>query len=80
MKQLLSHVHHKDAYIGQDGKPRCVPLGSGDVKIIAQLQALAADGYEGLFTIETHYIPDGGSRMTGNRMTLDALRALLKEV
>jgi L-ribulose-5-phosphate 3-epimerase len=80
VKQLLSHVHLKDAYIGVDGKGRCVPLGSGNVRVIAQLKALAADGYEGLFTIETHFIPDGGSRMTGTRMTLDALKALLKEV
>jgi L-ribulose-5-phosphate 3-epimerase len=80
MKDVLAHVHLKDAYIREDGKPRCVPLGSGNVPVIAQLKALAADGYDGLFTIETHYIPEGGSQMTGTRMTLDALRALLKEV
>lgn len=80
MKDQLSHVHLKDAYIRADGTPRCVPLGSGNVPVIAQLRALLADGYEGLFTIETHYRPAGGSPMTGTRMSLDALRAMLREV
>ncbi len=80
VKDVLSHVHLKDAYVGPDGKSRCVPIGSGTVDYIAHLRALAADGYEGLYTIETHFKPDGASRMTGTKMTLDALRALLKEV
>ncbi|MEC0227373.1 sugar phosphate isomerase/epimerase family protein [Paenibacillus alba] len=80
MKDALAHIHLKDAYMCADGTARCVPLGSGSVPVIAHLKALLADGYEGLFTIETHYIPEGGSQMTGTRMTLDALRALLSEV
>jgi sugar phosphate isomerase/epimerase len=80
LKDVLAHVHLKDAYIGKDGTPRCVPLGSGSVPWIAHFRALAADGYEGLFTIETHFIPDGGTQKTGSRMTLDAIRALLNEV
>jgi len=80
MKDRLSHVHLKDAYMQADGTPRCVPLGSGSVPVISQLRALLADGYTGLFTIETHYRPEGGSRMTGTRMSLDALRAMLREV
>lgn len=80
LKDVLAHVHLKDAYIGHDGKPRCVPLGSGSVPWIAHFRALAADGYDGLFTIETHFIPDGGTQRTGSRMTLDAIRALWSEV
>lgn len=80
MKDVLAHIHLKDAYIREDGTARCVPLGSGVVPVIAQLKALLADGYDGLFTLETHFIPEGGTQMTGTRMTLDALRTLLKEV
>ena len=80
MKDVLAHVHLKDAYIRHDGKPRCVPLGSGDVALIPQLKALAADGYDGLFTIETHFVPQGGGQKTGSRMTLEALRILSREV
>ena len=76
---LVGHVHLKDAYVGHDGRGRCVPLGSGTVKWIPQLRALAADGYEGLYTIETHFTPEGGSRKTGTRMTLEALKAILNE-
>ncbi|MDR6553075.1 sugar phosphate isomerase/epimerase family protein [Paenibacillus qinlingensis] len=80
MKKSLAHVHLKDAYIRHDGTPKCVPLGSGNVSITAQIKALEADGYTGLYTIETHFVPDSGSQLTGTRMTLDALRALLEEV
>ncbi|NOU72760.1 TIM barrel protein [Paenibacillus sp. LMG 31458] len=80
MRDTLAHVHLKDAYVSADGKAYCVPLGSGSVPVIPHLKALLADGYDGLFTIETHFIPEGGSQMTGTRMTLDALRALLSEV
>jgi sugar phosphate isomerase/epimerase len=80
VKDVLAHVHLKDAYIRQDGTPRCVPLGSGNVPFIPQLRALSADGYDGLFTIETHYKPEGGSAKTGSRMTLDAILTLAREV
>lgn len=80
MKSTLAHVHLKDAYIRQDGTAKCVPLGSGNVALAAQIKALEADGYDGLYTIETHFVPEGGSQLTGTRMTLDALRALLEEV
>jgi len=80
VKDVVAHVHLKDAYIGHDGKARCVPMGSGVVPWISHFRALAADGYRGLFTIETHFTPDGGTRKTGARMTLDALRALWSEL
>jgi L-ribulose-5-phosphate 3-epimerase len=80
LKDVLAHVHLKDAYIGLDGSPRCVPLGSGTVPWIEHFRALSDDGYPGLFTIETHYIPAGGTQKTGSKMTLDALRTLLSEL
>jgi sugar phosphate isomerase/epimerase len=80
LKDVLAHVHLKDAYIGLDGAPRCVPLGSGTVPWIEHFRTLSADGYPGLFTIETHYIPAGGTQKTGSKMTLDALRTLLSEL
>lgn len=80
LKGILAHVHLKDAYQTPSGQPRCVPLGSGCVPWIAQFRALAADGYTGLFTIETHFAPEGGSKKTGSKMTLDAIRALWSEL
>lgn len=80
LKDVVAHVHLKDAYIAADGKPRCVPMGSGNVPVIPHLKALAADGYKGLFTIETHYVPQGSSQKTGTAMTLQAIRTLCNEV
>lgn len=79
IKDVLAHVHIKDAYVLPDGSSRCVPVGSGNVPFIAQLKALQEDGYEGLYTIETHYKPEGGTKEAGSRMTLDALRVLVRE-
>lgn len=79
IKDVLAHVHIKDAYVLPDGSSRCVPVGSGNVPFIAQLQALKEDGYEGLFTIETHYKPEGGTKAAGSKMTLDAFRVLAGE-
>ncbi|PYI52137.1 sugar phosphate isomerase/epimerase family protein [Paenibacillus flagellatus] len=79
IKDVLAHVHIKDAYVRPDGTSRCVPVGSGTVPFIAQLRALAEDGYDGLFTIETHFAPEGGTKAAGSRMTLDAFRVLVAE-
>lgn len=79
VKDVLAHVHIKDAYVLPDGTSRCVPVGSGNVPFIAQLRALAEDGYAGMFTIETHYLPAGGTKAAGSRMTLEALRVLVNE-
>lgn len=80
VRGVLAHVHLKDAYHRQDGSPKCVPLGSGNLPLVAQLRALRDDGYDGLFTIETHFVPAGGTQQAGSLMSLDALRTLWKEV
>ncbi|QOV91034.1 sugar phosphate isomerase/epimerase family protein [Humisphaera borealis] len=80
VKDVLAHVHLKDAYHRKDGSARCVPMGSGDLALLAQLRALKADGYDGLFTIETHFIPAGCPQKTGSQLSLDALRTIWKEI
>jgi len=80
LKDVLTHVHLKDAYYTAEGTSRCVPLGSGVVKWIAQFRALRDDGYPGLFTIETHFTPEGAKKSVGSKMTLDAIRTLAEEV
>jgi L-ribulose-5-phosphate 3-epimerase len=77
VKDVLGHVHLKDAILDADGKPRCVPIGSGSVPFADQIAALERDGYKGLYTIETHYIPEGGTAAEGTRMTLEGLRRIL---
>lgn len=79
VKDLLAHVHLKDAVIGADGKPQCVPIGSGKAPLLAQIQALEKDGYTGVYTLETRYTPPGGTPMQGTEATLEGLKRLLKE-
>jgi sugar phosphate isomerase/epimerase len=77
VKGLFAHVHLKDVVIDPDGKPRCVPIGSGRVRLREQILALERDGYRGLYTLETRYAPEGGTPMQGTDQTLDGLRRLL---
>jgi L-ribulose-5-phosphate 3-epimerase len=79
VRDVLGHVHLKDALIREDGSPQCVPIGMGSVPFADQIRSLEKDGYSGLYTIETHYVPEGGTPMDGTKMTLEGLAALLNE-
>lgn len=80
VKGNLAHVHLKDAVDLGDGKAKCVPIGQGSVDFVGQLAALERDGYAGLFTIETHHVPEGGTQADGSALTLDGLRRLFGPV
>lgn len=77
VKDLLAHVHLKDALIDSNGTPVCVPIGTGRVPYVKQILDLEAQGYQGLYVIETHYIPPGGSKLDGTKQSLEGLRKLL---
>jgi L-ribulose-5-phosphate 3-epimerase len=78
VRGTVAHVHLKDAIVAPKG-PCCVPIGSGRVPFAEQLQALERDGYRGLYTIETHYIPDGGTAIDGTLLSLRGLQRLIGE-
>lgn len=78
VKELLAHVHLKDARV-DDGRRRCVPIGRGHVAYLEQIRALEADGYRGPYILETHYVPEGGTKMDGTKQSLEGLRALLRD-
>jgi len=79
VKDYIGHVHLKDAYIDNTGRARCIPIGSGNVRFVDQIQALEKDGYTGLFTIETHYIPEGRTAKDGTLLTLEGLKKIMQE-
>jgi sugar phosphate isomerase/epimerase len=54
IKKWIAHVHLKDGS-KKSGKPEGVPIGSGEVDWKGQFHALAADGYTGYVSLETHY-------------------------
>jgi sugar phosphate isomerase/epimerase len=77
VKDVLGHVHLKDAARMSDGTSRCLPIGGGSVPYAAQIAALERDGYQGLYTLETHYVPEGGTPADGTRLSLEGLRKTL---
>jgi sugar phosphate isomerase/epimerase len=77
VKGLFAHVHLKDAVLGPDGKPTCVPIGRGITPLRDQILALEKDGYRGIYTLETRYTPPGGTPMQGTEETLEGLKRLL---
>ena len=50
----LAHVHVKDACRERTGPAAC-PVGRGDVGWPAHFQEIAATGYAGLYSLETHW-------------------------
>ncbi len=55
VRPYLAHVHVKDAVYDVGGAPVCVAPGEGLVGWRAVLRRLAADGYDGWLSLETHY-------------------------
>jgi sugar phosphate isomerase/epimerase len=76
---FVAHVHLKDVTFDGEGKPRCVPIGSGRTDLKGQIAALERNGYGGVYTVETRYVPEGGTAMQGTEMTFEGLEKILKE-
>ena len=71
IKDRVIHVHLKD---GVD--QHFVKMGTGAIDYVGQFRALAADGYDGALSLETHYaLPDGGTE-AASRESISAIRDL----
>jgi sugar phosphate isomerase/epimerase len=68
----VAHVHLKD--VSPQGE--WTRIGGGIVDFRAQLACLAAAGYDGYLSFETHYTRDGSGELA-TRDCVAALRALL---
>jgi sugar phosphate isomerase/epimerase len=71
VRDLVRHVHFKDARRNADGTAAYV--AKGEIDWAGQMRALAADGYDGFISVETHLRPKVGSA----RELLDRLRGLI---
>jgi len=80
IRPFVIHVHVKDAVTDADGKTlRWCVVGEGEIDYVGQFDALRRDGYTGYISLETHYVPEGGTPEDGSRPCLAALRRLMKE-
>jgi sugar phosphate isomerase/epimerase len=73
VRELVRHVHFKDARRDSAGSAEFVV--EGEVDWAGQIEALAADGYEGFISVETHLRP----RVATARRSLDRLRTLIAD-
>jgi sugar phosphate isomerase/epimerase len=71
VRDLIRHVHFKDARRNADGTAEYV--AKGEIDWAGQMRALAADGYDGFISVETHLRPKVGSA----RELLDRLGGLI---
>jgi sugar phosphate isomerase/epimerase len=74
VRGLVRHVHFKDAQRSADGTAVYVAEGQVDWK--GQLRALAADGYGGYISVETHLRP----KVSSARELLERLRLMVASV
>lgn len=72
VRDRIAHVHVKD--VGTDGA--WTRVGAGLVDWGLELRRLAADGYDGLLALETHYALDEGGLPAATRECAAALRAV----
>jgi len=75
IKDLIGHTHIKDIKRTATGR-QVVPVGEGDVDWRGVLKQLYQDGYDGYYTIETHF----GPKVQASKRCVDALTRMLLEV
>jgi L-ribulose-5-phosphate 3-epimerase len=63
--ERIVHVHAKDCRM-ESRRPVWGPLGACDIEWKGQLGALAADGYQGWISLETHWAGPGGDKLQGS--------------
>jgi sugar phosphate isomerase/epimerase len=71
----IVHVHAKDCRM-QGQRAVWGPLGECDIDWRGQVRALAADGYKGWISLETHWAGPGGDKLEGSLICGRNLMAL----
>jgi L-ribulose-5-phosphate 3-epimerase len=72
----IVHVHAKDCFV-HNHKPTFGPLGECGIDWKGQIRALAADGYKGYISLETHWKGPGGDKHTASMICGRNLKALV---
>ena len=79
IRPYVAHVHLKDPIRKADGGVGFVAMGDGEVDWVGQFRALKADGYNGVVSLETHYVPEGGTAEEGTRATFKGLKSVIEK-
>jgi L-ribulose-5-phosphate 3-epimerase len=74
--ERIAHVHAKDCRV-QDHHPAWCALGEGGVDWKGQIRALAADGYKGWISLETHWAGPNGDKHEASVICGRNLKALV---
>lgn len=80
IKDRIVHVHIKDAGKDKKGKPIWLPVGKGEIDFRGQLLALKEGNFQGVISLETHYIPEGGSTEDGTKESFAGLSSILQSL
>ena len=75
----IAHVHAKDCRLTDHGPAWCA-LGEGGIDWIGQIGALAADGYQGWISLETHWQGPHGDKLEASRICGRHLQALQRSI
>ena len=80
IKDRIVHVHIKDAGKNEKGELIWLPVGKGEIDFQGQFQALEKDNFQGVVSLETHYIPKGGSAEEGTRESFIGMSSILQSL
>jgi L-ribulose-5-phosphate 3-epimerase len=75
----VRHIHIKDAIRQPDGSVRWVVVGQGDIGYRDHFQQIAASGYRGYLSLETHARIEGLSQAEVSRQCLQAMQQLIEQ-
>ena len=70
------HVHLRDYRRLEDGTVEWCGVGDGEFDHVGQMRALLRDGYQGVFSLETHYRLDGSKSAASERSVKGLLKAV----
>jgi len=77
----IFHCHLKDIHMNTGGQENpWLPIGKGDIDFLGQLRALDKAGYQGTLSLETHYIPSGGTAQDGSHESMTGLLEVIAKV
>jgi sugar phosphate isomerase/epimerase len=74
----IFHIHLRD-YKHQDGKVVWARVGDGEFDNLGQIRALLKDGFQGTFTLETHWADPKG-KMYSSEQSLKGLLEVIAKV